>query len=187
MDFGPDFSRVKPIERKPSKLDLAYDEAMSQYESERYNGFLPDKGAYDSELEATLASITGQIPVAEENFNADLAARGLFASGEAPKAMYRDVYAPVAREAYSAAAKNRLAYAQAYQQGSMASEQLRAQYLSTVINLLLNREQLKLQKSAQSSGMFGDIFGGIISAGAQIGAAALTGGASLPATAAVMY
>ena len=173
MPQDPILARLNMVGPTKKKFDWAESEAMSQYESERYDGFLPNKGAYDSELEATLASITGQIPVAQENFNADLAARGLFASGEAPKAMYRDVYAPVAREAYSAAAKNRLAYAQAYQQGSMAAEQLRAQYLSTVINLLLNREQLKLQKSAQSSGMFGDIVGGIISAGAQVGAAAL--------------
>ncbi len=172
MATNPSFDFQFANEREEARAWIQ-SSAMEKYQNERYDGFLPDKGAYDAELEATLASITGQIPVAEENFNADLAARGLFASGEAPKTMYRDVYAPVAREAYSAAAKNRLAYAQAYQQGSMAAEQLRAQYLSTLINFMLSREQLGIQKKAQSSGMFGDILGGIISAGAQVGAAAL--------------
>lgn len=118
-------------------------------------GFLPDKGEYDAALKAQLDELFARLPAGEEAFNADLASRGIFRSGEAPKNLYSSVYAPIARAGASAIAQSNLGYAQRFQQGRIAEEQVG-----------LSKLQLKgqgyanlLQYDASKAGFWGEIIG----------------------------
>lgn len=103
------------------------------------SGFLPDKSAYEADFNAKMKNILAGLPVGIENFNTDLASRGIFRSGEAPKNLYSQVFAPVAGQLASGAAASNLGYAQAYQQGRMGQEQLRANALQMLMQAVMNR------------------------------------------------
>jgi len=109
---------------------------MPGYRTERTSGFMPDEGDYDAAIEADINDIMSQLPMGMESFNADLASRGIYGAGEAPKRMYSDVIAPVARQASNAAVQGRLKYAQSYQQGRMAEENQRMQYLEYLYKMI---------------------------------------------------
>lgn len=94
------------------------------------SGFLVPEGSFQQALDAKLDSFLAEIPAGEEMFNADLARRGIFGSGEAPKEMYRSVYAPIARAGTSAIAESMLSYQQMRQQGLIAAEGFHQQGLN---------------------------------------------------------
>lgn len=156
---------------KPKAEDWMETELKKQYETERFSGFLPDEGLYKDAFQADMDQIMAALPIAGEEFNANLAARGMFGAGEAPAAYYRDVVAPVAREATSAASKYNLAYQQQYQQGRMAEEQLRRDYLSQYINYKLQLKMMEIQKQIAKEQGQGGFWGGVTDiAGAAVGA-----------------
>lgn len=100
---------------------------------DRSSMFIPNQQAFTNQTNAQIDEILAQLPVNQEAFNADLASRGIFRSGEAPKALYQDVYAPIARAATSAAVAGQVGYEQIRQRGAIASEQLAMQSLQLLI------------------------------------------------------
>jgi hypothetical protein len=103
--------------------------------------FLPDKGAYQEQLQTQLAQIMSQLPVGMEQFNAQAAARGVFGAGEGMTSLYRDVVNPIFQTAASTTARSNLGYAQAYQQGSMQAEQFRQNALQMLVQASLAQKE----------------------------------------------
>ena len=124
---------------------------------ERFTGFLPDEATFEADLEARLDEIFAQLPGGIEAFQADLATRGIFGAGEAPAALYRDVYAPIARAGASAVAGSRLAFQEQTIQAKFEMERFRQQTWTTLLNVMLERERIQAQKDAQSSGFWGAV------------------------------
>jgi hypothetical protein len=98
--------------------------------------FLPDKGAYQEQLQTQLAQIMSQLP------------------GEGMTSLYRDVVNPIFQTAASTTARSNLGYAQAYQQGSMQAEQFRQNALQMLVQASL------AQKEGSPSG-FQRVMGGV--------------------------
>lgn len=96
----------KPGQLPPDVLKLIMD-AVRQ---DRASAYLPDEATYMSGIQSQIDEILAGIPVGQEAFNTDLASRGIFRSGEAPKELYRNVYAPIARAATGAAVQGRIGY-----------------------------------------------------------------------------
>lgn len=140
------------------------DELRGMAGERNYNGFLPDKSAWDADLKAKLADVYATLPVGVENFNADLASRGIFRSGEAPKNLYGQIYAPIARTAASAVASSNLGYSQQYQQGMQFGANLRQNYY----NMLL---QAVMQRQPSAAGTLGGSLSDLASAGLTLGGA----------------
>jgi len=151
--------------------------AKKQYEMDNYTGFLPDKQAYSASAQAAVDSVMSRLPISMESFNADLASRGIYGAGEAPKYMYRDVIAPVAQAATNAVAQSELEYARAYQSGSIQAAQMKQNAFNVLSGLVtgnvgLERENYGYEQSGRSQffGELGNIFGDI---GGSIGYAVL--------------
>lgn len=134
---------------------------LKAYNDRNMTGFLPNKGAYDESLRADIDEIMAGLPVGSEAFESDLASRGIRGSGEAVGAKYRDVYAPIARAATSAAAQSNLGYAQAYQSGSIAAENLRQNTLQMLMQMHQFNTGLDYQDYIADQAGIGDMFGGI--------------------------
>lgn len=116
--------------------------------------FLPDKRAYQAQLQTQLSQIMGQLPVGMEQFSSQAAARGVFGAGEGMTSLYRDVVNPIFQTAAATTAQSNLGYAQAYQQGSMQAEGFRQNALQMLVQATL------AQKEKQPSG-FQRFMGGI--------------------------
>jgi len=116
--------------------------------------FLPDKSAYDEELQAQLDEIMSTMGINIEQFSSQGAARGVFGSGEGMTSLYRDVVSPIFRTAATTTAQSKLGYAQAYQRGSMQAEQFRQNALQLLVQATL------AQKPGETSG-FQNFMGGI--------------------------
>ncbi len=120
--------------------DWLIDELTSYAQQNRTDGFLPDKAVFDQNLNTQLAEFLSQIPAGEEAFNTDLASRGIFQSGEAPKNLYSSVYAPIARAGASAVGRSNVQFAQLTQQGNIAAAQNQQQKYRLLIDSMLNRQ-----------------------------------------------
>lgn len=131
------------------------------------SGFLVPQSAFDRALDAKLDSFLAELPVGEEMFNADLARRGIFGSGEAPKEMYRSVYAPIARAGTSAIAESMLSYQQMRQQGLITAEGFRQQGLNRLAGIY--GQELAMENQPPW-------WGELVGTGLGIGALALMGG-----------
>ncbi len=103
--------------------------------------FLPDKAAYDEELQAQLAEIMGQLPVGMQGFSEQAAARGVFGAGEGMTSLYRDVVSPIFRTAATTTAQSKLGYAKAFQAGSMQAEQFRQNALQMLVQATLAQKE----------------------------------------------
>ncbi len=128
---------------------------------ERYTGFLPDEGAFDASLQAEIDAILARLPISTEQFNADLAARGIFSAGEAPAAFSRDVLAPITREATSAVTRSKLGFQSLFQQGRIAEEQARLNNARLFLEKILREAEIKAQEEANRSNIIGGFFGGV--------------------------
>ena len=115
------------------------DELRNNANSTSTTGFLPDKAVWDRMMNAQVQDAMGGLGAGIENFNTDLASRGIYGSGEAPKNLYSNVYAPVARSVSSAVTNANLGYAQSYQQGMESAAQIRANYSQQLLAALQNR------------------------------------------------
>lgn len=101
--------------------------------------FLPDKSAYDENLQAQLAQLMSQMGVNVEQFNVGAASRGVFGAGEGMTSLYRDVVNPIFQTAASTTAGSNLAYTQAFQRGSMQAEGFRQNALQMLVQATLGR------------------------------------------------
>lgn len=90
-----------------------------------YSGFVPDAGAFQAETNQNIKNILAQLPVAQENFNAQAASRGVFTGGEALTHLYSDAYAPISRNAMTAALQGQTQFAQLKQSGLVAAANAR--------------------------------------------------------------
>jgi hypothetical protein len=116
------------------------DEIRGQYQANRSTGFLPDETLWTKATQSSIDKILASLPSGMERFNTDLASRGIYSSGEAPKYMYQDVVAPVMREAGGALIQGKLGYAQAFQQGKIAEENMKMNYLNMLLSAMLNKQ-----------------------------------------------
>lgn len=128
------------------------------------SGFLPDKGVFDASLQAKLDEFGAQLGINQEAFNTDLASRGIYSAGEAPKFLYQDVMAPIYRAGASATAQSQLEYSKMYQQGRFGQEDLRFRVKSAEEQTKLQYQQLLMQallgKQQSTQGIIGDFLGG---------------------------
>ena len=124
-------------------------------ERDRTSGFLPDKEVFDADLGAQLDEFYAGLPVAREQFESDLASRGIRSSGEATGELYRTAYAPIARAGASAVARSNLGYAQMFQQGRYQEEALRAKY-TAMLGGALARQTTFGQRMGELFGDLGD-------------------------------
>ena len=144
--------------------DLTDDSGMPQYyidmlrkqaQNQDYSGFLPDESVFMDSAQADIDEFLGSAPFGRESFNTDLASRGIYSSGEAPKHLYNQVYAPIARAGTGAITKAHLGYAQAYQQGSFQEAQLKASYMSMLGNALMSQTPSITSKIGGNIGAIG--------------------------------
>lgn len=140
---------------------------MKNIRRDDVSGFLPDESAYSTAMDAEIQEILSQLPINEEAFNADLAARGIYGAGEAPKHMYRNVYAPIARSMATVAAKSRLSFTQMQQRGRFEQERLKLDYMKTWYQKMLQMRQIKAQQEAADAALWGDMIEGGAAAGAE--------------------
>jgi hypothetical protein len=95
---------------------------------EGLEGFQPDSDVFMESINAQVDEILAQLPVAQEAFNADAAARGVFGSPESLKNLYADVYSPIARSATSVATQGLVGLEGLKQQGAFQAAQVPLQY-----------------------------------------------------------
>lgn len=122
------------------------DELQGRARDNRADAFLPDRGAFETNLQAQIDDILAQLPAGQEAFNAQAASRGVFTGGESLSRLYSDVYAPIARAGTSAVARGELGFAEATQRGRIAGSQQQQQYYNLLINAMLNREPTTLER-----------------------------------------
>jgi len=131
-------------------------------QEQNFTGFMPDRGLFDAYIQAQMDAAMGRLPFNEEAFNANLASRGLFTAGEAPKYLYSDVYAPVASAIAQATTQGNLQFAGMQQQGAIAGESAMNNRVGMYINWLLAQQQLQLQRrqiAAEKSAGWGQALG----------------------------
>ena len=157
----------------PSALDSVI---ASRAKQENFNGFLPSEEAYSSALDAQIEDIFSRLPVGRENFEADLASRGIRGSGEATKFLYSDVYAPIARQAALATSQSKLSYFQAFQTGSIAAANLNFNYTQLQSSRELEQQRIEAEKRASLFEAIGGLIGTGVGAFADIKTAGTTAG-----------
>lgn len=108
---------------------------LEQINKRNYTGFLPDQSAYDESYRAKIGELELALGTGIEGFNADAAARGVFGSTEGQSRMYEDVMRPIYAAGAGAAAQSNLGYAQAYQSGMIAEENVRLNYAQILTGL----------------------------------------------------
>ena len=119
------------------------------------SAIVPDESVFESALGSKIKGILSKIPAAQQNFNSDLASRGIFGSGEAPGRLYADVYAPISAEASTAASEGMASYAQLAMQGKIAAEQLHSNAVTSwadSLTQIMGMQSSALQNSDDSSG-----------------------------------
>ena len=128
--------------------------ASASAQRENFEGFVPDRSAFDAQIQAQLDQYLAQLPVAQNQFNADLASRGIFGAGEAPKFLYSDVYAPIARAGAQAITQSNVQFEQLSQQGRITQAQLQQQ-----------ADQFNRQLRAQKQAALWSGIGGLVGTG----------------------
>jgi len=108
-------------------------EILRAVKLDRSSMYIPDRDTFMAGIQANIDEILSGIAPGVEAFNADLASRGIFRSGEAPKELYRNVYAPIARAATSAATQGAIGYEQLRIQGASAAQQQALQALQLLV------------------------------------------------------
>jgi len=148
----------------------ARDLLQQRAQEQNFTGFMPDRGLFDAYIQAQIDAAMGRLPFNEEAFNANLASRGLFTAGEAPKYLYSDVYAPVASAIAQSTTQGNLQFAGMQQQGAIAAESAMSNRIGMYINWLLSQQQLELQRrqiAAEQSAAWGNVFGNLAGIGIQ--------------------
>lgn len=80
----------------PDWLEALLRDEIAQVRSDDYSG--AGEGIR-AKAQAQIDQILSQLPIAQENFEADLARRGISGAAEGTTRLYRDVYAPIAQSA----------------------------------------------------------------------------------------
>ncbi len=142
--------------------DWLRDMLKAEIARDRSSQFVPDEAAFTAQTESNIDRILARLPVGIENFEADLASRGIRGSGEATGRKFADVIAPITREATGAAVSGQVAFEGLKQRGNIAADQARNQLIALLTGST-NPEQDFLDR------LFGGI-GSLGAQGAQIGA-----------------
>lgn len=100
------------------------------------NAFIPDEGAFTAKAQSDVDRIMSQYGYSQEAFNADLASRGIFGSGEAPGYLAREVRAPFIREALGATTQAQKEYEYLAQSGGLGGAQIGAGKEATFAGLI---------------------------------------------------
>lgn len=126
---------------RQDELETALYETLMQSVADReekaYTGFMPDKDVFRRNVQAQVNEIMGSMGVSQERFAADMASKGISSSSAATKALYGDVYAPVAKSIASTAAASELEFANLSQQGAFAAEQMRQKEKDRLVSALM--------------------------------------------------
>ncbi len=125
------------------------DMLLEEAKAERRTGFLPNKRDFALKLRTDLKGIMTQGGQAATNFAANAAGRGVVGGGEMGTRMARDAMAPIAASANQVVAGSNLAYASAYQRGSMAEEEVHQNAVSRLMNYKVGREDARANMAAQ--------------------------------------
>lgn len=139
-------------------FDSVIDVLEQEYKRNR-GDFAPDVKAWQDVMKADVGQIMSSLPMSMEAFNADLASRGIYGSGEAPKHMYQDVVAPVARAATGATARFNLGLEESRQRGVVAEAQIRQQGLRDLLNAIISKEEYTTSWTELLFSLGGNILG----------------------------
>lgn len=123
------------------------------------NGFLPAQEEFQAVFDARAQQAQDTLGFNVENFNANAASRNVFSSGEGLTQLYRQVYQPALNNLQTLGANLNLAYSAQYQQGRIASEEMRQRIL----------ELLTGGFTGQTAQQGGNFLGDIAGAGTNIG------------------
>lgn len=107
---------------------------MEVIRGQRMNITMPDQTTYQNATNAQIADVLAQLPVDQEAFNADLSSRGLYSGGEAPKNLYSQVYAPIARSAATVSTQS----AQNYEAMRLNVQQQNQQTMMQALQMLVS-------------------------------------------------
>lgn len=126
-----------------------------------FEGWMPNESVFRQQADATAAAVQDQLPMAMENFNAELAKRGTYRSGESTPRMYQDVIAPIARQIADVRYQSELKFHQMKGEMAYRREALKQQYAQ----LLLQRYMAEFKAKAKQPtpwGAFGTLSGSLI-------------------------
>ena len=117
------------------------------------NGFLPEQEEFQAVFDARAQHAQDTLGFNVENFNANAASRNVFSSGEGLTQLYRQVYQPALNNLQTLGANLNLAYSAQYQQGRIASEQMRQRILAMLT------EGISGTTTQQGGNFLGDVAG----------------------------
>lgn len=141
-----------------SQLDLNR-ELSDLVTQENYEGYLPNQSLFEEQFAAEEQRILGRLPVSLEAYRANQASRGIFSSGEAAGAEFRDVFAPVAGEIASARTRATLGFEQLRLQQKTALLGFKHQAVQLALEKYLGEEAAKAQREAAKWGAIGSLAG----------------------------
>ncbi len=136
-------------------------ELESFISGENFEGFMPNESVFEARFKAEAAEIQSTFGASLESFRANAASRGVFASGPALQAEFRDVVAPAAVAVESARTR-----------GALGFETLRLQQFNVAQQFKLRAVELALEKylgekaaaAAEKAGLFSAV-GSVVGAG----------------------
>lgn len=123
-----------------------------------YSGFLPNESLLENSLAADRQAILSSLPFSLEQFNADLARRGIYSAGEASKYQYASVINPLAAQFAATAANARLGFAQFRTSTQLQIEGLRQSAATSYLNYGLRLQELEEQRKAREAQLWGQLF-----------------------------
>jgi hypothetical protein len=160
--------------KRPEMPEWLQKAMMEMMDMKNFAGFMPDKDAFDRSYWGKVDEILATLPVAKENYNAELASRGIHGAGEATKYGYEKVYAPVARATAGVAAESGIAFEEMRQRGSIAIQQLRQNTLQMLTQYHMGQLGYQYQDYMAEGAGRADFWGNLVSTGAYFGLNALT-------------
>lgn len=141
------------------EFDDIINELQAFYRQNRSGRLAPDIQAYKQVQETETAQILSTLPFSKEAFQADVASRGIFGAGEAPKNLYRDVYAPVAQGVAGVQAKFGLGLEEARRTALVQEAQIRQQALNSLLQAIIAKEEYTTSWSEAFLGIGSSILG----------------------------
>lgn len=160
----------------------ALKELQSFTDASNYTGYLPSESLYQQQAQADSQLVLDQLPFQVEEFNSQLASRGIFSSGEATKFLYNQVYDPALSRIASINANSRLAFSTLNAQTRLNIDQLRLSGVQTYLNYILEQKRIEAEAKARQAGFWGSIFGSAIKIGGGLLLGGPVGGAAAATT-----
>ena len=148
IKFGP--------QNTPINLDQELEALVTQ---ENREGFLPNESLFEDRFAAAEARILGGLGVSLEQYRAGQASRGVFSSGEATAAEFRDVRAPAVRELGEVRANLSLGFETLRLQQQNFLQQQKTQAVQLALEKFLGEEAAKAAREASIFGAVGGAIG----------------------------